>query len=180
MAPQPRFYFCLDFVLGREGGYSDHPADRGGATNCGVTQGLYDSVREVLGKPQRAVRLITEVEVRHIYEREFWRPPKCHLMTPPLDLLLFDSAVQHGVGRAAKLLQSVVGVFQDGAVGPKTMGAITDFERRKGVFGLVRVYVERRRWFYADIIRNDPSQKVFEKGWENRLNATQAACEKDL
>jgi len=30
MAPQPRFYFCLDFVLGREGGYSDHPADRGG------------------------------------------------------------------------------------------------------------------------------------------------------
>jgi lysozyme family protein len=139
MAPQPRFYFCLDFVLGREGGYSDHPADRGGATNCGVTQGLYDSVRAALGKPQRAVRLITEVEVRHIYEREFWRPPKCHLMTPPLDLLLFDSAVQHGAGRAAKLLQSVVGVFQDGAVGPKTMGAITEFERRKGVVGLVRV-----------------------------------------
>jgi lysozyme family protein len=101
-------------------------------------------------------------------------------MTPPFDLLLFDSAVQHGVGRAAKLLQSVVGAFQDGAVGPKTMGAITDFERRKGVVGLVRAYVERRRWFYADIIRNDPSQKVFEKGWENRLNATQAACEKEL
>jgi lysozyme family protein len=180
MAPQPRFYFCLDFVLGREGGYSDHPADRGGATNYGVTQGLYDSVRASLGEPQQAVRLITEVEVRYIYEREFWRPPRCHLMTPPLDLLLFDSAVQHGAGRAAKLLQSVVGAFQDGAIGPKTMGAVTEFERRKGIAGLVRVYVARRRMFYADIIRNDPSQKVFEKGWENRLNATQAACEKEL
>lgn len=180
MAPQPRFYFYLDFVLGREGGYSDHPADRGGATNCGVTQGLYDVIRSELGEPQQAVRLITEAEVRYIYEREFWRPPKCRLMTPPLDLLLFDSAVQHGAGRAAKLLQSVVGVFQDGAVGLKTMGAVTEFERRRGVSGLVRAYVARRRWFYADIIRNDPSQKVFEKGWENRLNATQAACEKEL
>lgn len=101
-------------------------------------------------------------------------------MTPPLDLLLFDSAVQHGAGRAARLLQSVVGVFQDGAVGPKTVGAVTEFERRNGVAGLVRAYVARRRWFYADIVRNDPSQKVFEKGWENRLNATQAACEKEL
>ncbi len=27
----------IDDVIGREGGYSDHPADRGGATRFGVT-----------------------------------------------------------------------------------------------------------------------------------------------
>jgi len=33
-----RFELCTDLVLGKEGGFSDHPADRGGPTMMGITQ----------------------------------------------------------------------------------------------------------------------------------------------
>ena len=39
------FERALTFVLRWEGGYVDHPADPGGATNYGVTQRTYDAWR---------------------------------------------------------------------------------------------------------------------------------------
>ena len=65
--PSPRFDVSLPFILRWEGGFIDHPADPGGATNKGVTQKVYDAWRARQGQPPRSVRLIEDAEMHAIY-----------------------------------------------------------------------------------------------------------------
>ena len=58
--PSSRFAASLPFILRWEGGFVDHPADRGGATNKGVTQRVYDAWRARQGQAPQSVRLIED------------------------------------------------------------------------------------------------------------------------
>ena len=49
LMPSPAFTASMPFILRWEGGYVNHPADPGGATNKGVTQKVYDDWRERQG-----------------------------------------------------------------------------------------------------------------------------------
>ena len=62
---------ALRLVLADEGGVSNHPADRGGLTNKGITQATYDAWRELHGRPSRSVRAIEHAEVDAIYREQF-------------------------------------------------------------------------------------------------------------
>ena len=63
------------------------------------------------------------------------RAPQPHGGTAMLfdlvDFAVFDLAVNGGTGRGAKMLQKVVGVKQDGGIGPQTLGSVllNDFLR---------------------------------------------------
>ena len=166
----------LTFVLRAEGGYVDDPVDPGGATHYGITQRTYDEWRTRKGYDPRRVRAIEGGEVRQIYHEQYWKPARCAALDAPMDLILFDSAVNHGVGRAVKLLQAVVGVPEDGHFGPRTMAACDDYEANHGTTQLAHAFLARREQFYADIIDHTPSQKVFEKGWANRMKALRKEC----
>ena len=45
-----RFEQCLKHILQFEGGYVNHPADRGKATNYGITQHVYNSWNALKGR----------------------------------------------------------------------------------------------------------------------------------
>jgi lysozyme family protein len=161
------FLSSLPFVLRWEGGYVDHPADPGGRTNKGVTQKVYDNWRARQGLPQRHVREIEDTEVHAIYETDYWLPPRCDLLQERLDLVQFDTAVNMGVGRAVRLLQSAVGCGADGSFGPQTeraVGACTPGTA-------IKTYCDARESFYRDLADRRPDLQVFLKGWLNRLNA---------
>ncbi len=166
-----RFDYCLKFVTQPqiEGGYSDHKADRGGATNHGVTQKTYDTFRRNAGLSLRSVRQITDDEVAAIYRTMYWNVAKCGLLPEPLDLYVFDAAVNHGPGRAAKLLQQALGVAVDGAIGPVTIDALQEELAAGQLQELCHNFLAIRLEFYDQIVDNDPSQKVFLAGWENRI-----------
>lgn len=164
-----RFDYCLKFVLEREGGYSDHKNDNGGPTNHGITHKTYDQYRKNSGLHLRPVTFITSDEVTAIYRTMYWVPAKCGLLPDPLDLYVFDAAVNHGPGRAVKLLQRALGVADDGLLGPKTIGALHEEIQAGQLAELARNFLAIRQEFYDQIIDNDPSQKVFAKGWGNRL-----------
>lgn len=164
-----RFEYCLRFVLAREGGYSDHKADRGGATNKGITQKTYDAFRQEAGLLTRPVFSITDNEITAIYRLKYWNVAKCGLLHDPLDLYVFDSAVNHGPARAVKLLQRALGVPDDGLLGPKTIEALHEEIAAGQLPELCRNFLAIRQDFYDDIIDNDPSQQVFADGWANRL-----------
>ena len=98
----------------------------------------------------------------------------------PLCALHFDAAVNHGLGGAAKLLQRTLSKSRgvplsiDGAIGPKTKrvlyAAIMDMEvnaeyRR----AFCTTYLDYREQLFRTIVANNPSQKVFLRGWLNRL-----------
>jgi len=166
-----RFRDCLEFVLLREGRVSKHKADRGGLTNYGITQKTYDAWRTRRGLTLCSVREIDMSEVRGIYQGEYWEPAKCRLLWCPLDLVVFDSAVQHGPGRASRWLQQVVGAEQDGRIGPRTLTSLANYTNENGKRGTAQHYMDIRSAFYEQIIDNDPTQEVFRKGWKNRVDA---------
>jgi hypothetical protein len=137
------FERALQIILQFEGGYSNNPADTGGATNQGVTQRVYDAYRRDVGLAPRGVRQIERHEVEDVYEERYWDAMGCDELPYPGALVCFDAAVQHGVGRAKRFLREV---------GPDPESLI-----------------KRRERFYHAIIAYRPEAKVFERGWLRRM-----------
>ncbi|MCA3215506.1 MAG: glycoside hydrolase family 108 protein [Betaproteobacteria bacterium] len=163
---------ALAFTLRWEGGYVNHPNDRGGPTNKGVIQRVYDDWRRRQGQPPRDVRAIEDAEVHTIYETQYWVPPRCPLLGEPLDMVHFDTAVNMGAGRAVRFLQAAVGAAVDGAFGENTLRAV----RAADLGTTLAAYCQRRENFYNAIVARDESQRVFLRGWMNRLNALRKAA----
>lgn len=171
-----RFAVCLKFVLAREGGYVNHPRDRGGATNKGITQRVYDEWRERKGEKPQSVEYIGDAEVYAIYNEQYWRPVRGALLPAPLDLVMFDSAVNHGPSKAIALLQESLGVEVDSHFGPSTLNAMIERVAKTGTGDLADEVMDRRNQFYKRIVERDPTQNVFAKGWGNRLDHLREAA----
>lgn len=161
------FLQSLPFVLRWEGGYVNHPADPGGATNKGVTQKVYDSWRAQQGLATRSVKELEDSEMHALYESGYWLPPKCDKLDEPLNLVQFDTAVNMGVGRAAKFLQKAVGASVDGSIGPGTLQCVANCDPGDALVA----YCDTREAYYRSLVANNPKLGVFLKGWMNRLNA---------
>ena len=127
----PNFQRALTFVLKAEGGYTNHPSDRGGPTNKGILQREYDRYRRHNGLPPADVRDILNTEVEDIYLHDYWLAGRCDRMPWPVSLAHFDACVNTGVAQAAKFLQRTVSARDDGVVGPLTLGALTSALERE-------------------------------------------------
>lgn len=154
------FEKCFAFTIGEEGGYANHPKDKGGETKFGISKNQY---------PNLDIPSITKEDARAIYLRDYWEPSGANLLPDKLSLVHFDSAVNHGTTRAIKLLQVVVCVHPDGKIGPKTIAAIKHSLEWQTENIMVMVYLQKRCEFYKAIVKTNPSQKVFLEGWLNRL-----------
>lgn len=169
-----RFTHCLHLVLGHEGGFSDIKADRGKRTNRGVTQKTYDAYRARQGLPYRDVRSITASESLDDLYYDYWRDAHCAALPEPLDYFVFDCAVNSGPARAIKLLQAALHTDPDGLWGPATQGALDRAVTDESVADLAEEYLRVRALWYAQIIADNPSQKIFEAGWSARLKKLRA------
>jgi lysozyme family protein len=154
------FETSLAHVLKHEGGFVDHPADPGGATNMGITRATLARARN---RPVTAadVRALTRAEASSIYRRFYWNPVRADDLPAGLDHAVFDLAVNSGPGRAAKLLQRVVGVAQDGTIGPATI----DAARRASPAETIRA-LQRERLAFLQGLATWP---VFGRGWRSRV-----------
>jgi lysozyme family protein len=171
----------LTHLLRREGGFVDHPADRGGATNFGITAATLGDWRG-LGRPasRDEVKALTEREARAIYTQRYLKDTGFdQIRNAKLRDLLLDCAVHHGPARATKWLQEAVGVTADGKVGPRTLAAVRSFGRAPSATSLrmttasaekLRMAILAKRIiFFGELITNDPRQAVFAKGWMRRV-----------
>lgn len=164
-----RFDECLTFVLRHEGGYTNNPLDRGGATNRGITQATLDDWRISQGLPRSPVSGLSGQEINAIYQKRYWVPSGAGALESPLDLVVFDAAVQHGPARSVKWLQMAVNVASDGVPGPQTWRAVSAYCAALGTSSLVEACLKLREDFYHKIVVNDPKQSVFSHGWANRM-----------
>jgi lysozyme family protein len=170
-----RFFEVAQVTLGHEGGLVDDPVDKGGRTNLGVTQGTLTSARRTIpGLPERVDELTT-FQAMEIYRRLYWDVSKCEQMPEPVDFLVFDAAVNCGVGGAGRQLQLALNrtgarLTVDGSRGPKTLQALGAAINQSLWRVAGALQTERLDW-YAKIVARDSSQMRFLRGWINRTVA---------
>lgn len=158
---QNNFDKCLEMLLVHEGGYVNNPADPGGETNLGVTKRVW---QEWVGHDvsEKEMRNLTPTMVAPLYKRKYW--DACHAddLVSGLDYCVFDIAVNSGVGRAIKLLQSVVGATPDGGYGSITAALVKEAE--KDPKRLIELLSAKRLEFMQSL----KAFPVFGAGWSRR------------
>ncbi len=163
----------IEDVIRREGGFVDQPADHGGPTKFGITQA---ALARHLGRAAAAAEVegLSLEQARQIYRRDYYQGPQIDRLPERIQPFVFDSAVNHGPGRAIGFVQRVcnlAGFAQlavDGVCGPKTIRAAHDAAWAMKDW-LLAALVEERRSFYQAIVEAEPSQGVFLEGWLHRL-----------
>jgi lysozyme family protein len=149
-----------------EGGYVNHPKDPGEATNEGVTQAVYDEYRTSENLTKRSVKWITEDEVNEIYKTRYADKVRYDDLPAGVDYATLDGAVNSGVSRGAKWLQSSLGVTSDGVVGAKTIAAAEKADAIK----TVKSMCAKRMSF----LRGLTIFSTFGKGWTSRVARVEA------
>jgi lysozyme family protein len=151
---------AMKALLKHEGGFVNHPADPGGMTNLGVTQRVWE---EWVGHPvtEKEMRALTPAIVAPMYKQKYWDKIHGDDLPSGVDLAVFDFAVNSGPGRAAKMLQRVVGAVEDGAIGPMTLAKVTAVDSSK----LIEDYNKERLAFLQAL----SAWPTFGKGWGRRV-----------
>lgn len=161
-----RFERALALLDVHEGGYVNHPADPGGATNRGVTQRTYDAWRRRRGEPLRSVRHIAGDEVKAIYRSQYWDSIRADEMPPGVAYCIFDAGVNSGPARVVKWAQEVVGVDADGIVGEQTLDALA----RANPYDFINRFCDHRLAFMSSL-KHWPT---FKGGWKRRVAEVRA------
>lgn len=166
-------------AMGWEGGYSDHPSDRGGETYAGVTRKnfptwagwpLIDAEKRRNGGrlPQnhKIVSAALDAAVRELAKRVFWDFFRAdQIKSQAVAEIIVDWGWASGSLTAAKRIQTLAGAVADGKFGDATVRAINRANAAKLFEGIQQA----RIGFVREIVTRNPSQQVFLNGWINRI-----------
>jgi len=172
----------IDEVIAREGGYSNHPADRGGPTHFGITQAVARA-NGYAGDMRKLPRPLAET----IYRRLYWERPGYAFVAeiaPNVAAELFDSAVNMGSATATGFLQRALNALNrnqkdypdlktDKLIGAKTLAALGAFMRLRGKAGekvLLKAIEALQGERYVALAESRPANEAFLYGWlANRI-----------
>lgn len=148
-------------VFSHEGGYVNDPRDPGGETNMGISKRSY---------PSEDIRGMTRERAAAIYRRDYWNRVKGDQLPDGIDLVAFDPAVNSGVSRGSRWLQSALGVTQDGKIGPQTVLAAQT--ATDGVAVIKRACAAR-----MGFLRGLTSLwSTYSRGWTRRVASVEATA----
>ena len=153
------FKMAVNLTLEKEGILSDHKDDAGGLTKYGISQAAYPGLDIANLSKENAIK---------IYKHDYWDKAQCIELPYPLDVMVFDTAVNHGVTKAVKILQESLGLKADGIVGQQTRAAAKTAKN-----SIYTVFMINRLYAYTSA----KSWPTFKEGWKNRL--TKLAVEVD-
>lgn len=172
----------IDAVIAREGGYTNHPADRGGPTRWGVTEAVACAngwTGDMRGFPRG--------EAVAIYRRTYWLKPgfdRIALVAPRIAAELFDTGINMGPPIAGGFLQRALNALNrgaadyadiviDGRIGPATIAALRGFLAVRGGTGeavLLKAIEALQGERYLHLAESRPANEAFLYGWlANRL-----------
>ena len=173
----------IDELIEREGGYVNHPSDRGGPTNYGITE----AVARAHGY-SGAMRNLPRGEAAAIYKRLYWLRPRFDQVAKRSAKVageLFDTGVNMGPAVAATFLQRALSALNrnradypdlvpDGRIGPATLAALDTFlelrGRASGEAVLLRALDALQGERYLRLAERRPANEAFLYGWlANRI-----------
>jgi len=158
------FLEAVENVLEREGGYVNHPKDRGGPTNFGITIRTLEHFRG-LECTEGDVKALTKKEAIEIYRKLYWEPFDFEnwAESSALASILFDISVNRGHKAAIKLFQKTAKIREDGILGVQTRKQGLDFSHEDCIELILNLQIS-----YVQIVEFNPSQLVFLRGWLSR------------
>jgi lysozyme family protein len=160
------FNKAIDFVFRNEGYYANHPFDRGGKTKYGISQKSY---------PKINIEKLQKDDAKQIYYNDFWKKYNVHLIkNERLAIRLFDTMVLSGPRRATLILEESIvrlgyDIPVDGIFDPELLNIINKMSPEE-IEKLLIEFQKEMIDFFKDIVKANPSQKVFLMGWINRAN----------
>lgn len=159
----------IPFILKWEGGFSNDPDDKGGATMKGITLNTYKAYCKKNNLPEPTVedlKNITNERWEHLFKTMFWDKWRGdEIQSQSVANILVDWLWASGTW-GILIPQRLLNVKVDGIVGPKTIEALNK-QDAKTFFETIK---KARIDFVNNIVANNPSQKKFLKGWMNRIN----------
>ncbi len=204
------FELAHEFTALWEGGLVDHKSDPGGITNHGISlrflKQLAQSTKEQCQEQAKTcdgsnawdnpydfnadtvidaedIRACTKEQAAKLMRENFWDPLGCDNLPLSLGVVLYDSAVNMGPGRAVRIFQEVLNVIGeahldefeaikvDGRCGPKTISLSVSLQEFGLDFYAARMAVRQRINFYISLCRSNDSLNAFLQGWKNRCQA---------
>lgn len=167
----------LEDLLDREGGYVDHPDDRGGATNFGITRSV-----AVAAGWAGTMRDLPRDFALGIYRRRYWSVPRFDAVAAiaaEIAAELFDTGVNMGPGVAAGFLQRSLNalnrqgrdwpdILVDRAIGPATIDALRRLvavRGKAGVAALLKALNALQGARYIELAEGRQANESFLFGW---------------
>lgn len=167
----------IDSLIEREGGYVNHPNDKGGPTMYGITE----QVARAWGF-HGDMRTLPRSMAKAIYLDRYWLEPKFDKVNEHSAAVaeeLLDTGVNMGPKRAATMLQRGLNVLNlqgktypdidaDGDLGSLSIAALRAYLAHRGKDGhlvLVRLLNCQQGVRYMEIAEANPKQEDFMHGW---------------
>ena len=172
----------IDAIIDREGGYVNHPADKGGPTCFGITE----AVARAHGYAG-AMRAMPRSDAVDIYLRLYWLRPRFDEVARRSGRLaeeLFDTGVNMGPAVSITFLQRALTALNrnakdypdltpDGRIGQATLAALDTFLASRGANGevvLLRALEALQGERYLRLAERRPANEAFLYGWlANRI-----------
>lgn len=167
----------IDDLIDREGGYVDHPADRGGPTRFGITE----QVARAFGW-KGPMRDLPESIAFDIYRRRYWLEPRLDEIAavfPRIADEMFDTAVNMGPGVSIQFVQRALNALNrgasdwpdiavDGRIGPMTLQALRRYKAVRGDRAeavLLKALDALQGERYLRLVETRPANEAFLFGW---------------
>jgi lysozyme family protein len=161
------FEKSLTELLKHEGGYVNHPQDPGGRTNLGVTQDVWEDWLD-RAVTEENMKALTPAKVAPLYREMYWDRVKGDKLPSGVDYVVFDAAVNSGVSRAAKWLQTTVGAVADGAIGEQTLKQV--------LLTNPQMLIDKYSAIRLEFLKGRSTWPTFGKGWERRVEEVKATA----
>ena len=163
----------IDIVFKAEGFYSNDIDDSGGETLYGIARNknpkwlgwkIVDEYKTKSNFPNNMKKDGNLIALKNTFYTEIYAKP-CKIDEFDNELLalhVFDFAVNAGMKTAIKTLQKIVGTFQDGIIGSKTIKAANAKENA------LELFILARKAYYIKIAVGKNAK--YKNGWLNRVD----------
>ena len=167
-----KFDSVIGHTLKSEGGYSNHPNDRGGETMYGITKSFMEDYKYALpGGKSKPIRDLTVDDARSLYKAMWDKYNLGYIRDKNLAYVMNDYMINSYAGGVVKRVQRILNsrgasLNVDGLMGPKTLEAIHNCDLQ----WLVDEIINDRYNNYRELVKIRPEQIINYAGWINRLN----------
>jgi lysozyme family protein len=161
------FMPAVEKVLLHEGGYVNHPLDRGGETNWGITRRTYESYFGRTAGANEIKDMTRDVAIQ-IYKDMYWNEVKADdIKNYGVAFAIFDQAVNRGPYNAIRQAQRALGVFPDGRADETFINRLNNTPS----YVFMNNFLKESEMAYRQIVASNPSQQVFLAGWLKRVDS---------